>query len=69
MEHPVDIIVQDAYDGAVNLILNDNKNYPRLINTRFSVQDENTFKITDHIGFKDSNVYSEDTFNVDTLLK
>jgi hypothetical protein len=37
MEHPVDIIVQDAYDGAVNLILNDNKNYPRLINTRFSV--------------------------------
>ena len=69
MEHPVDIIVQDAYDGAVNLILNDNKNYPRLINTRFSVQDENTFKITDHIGFKDSNVYSEETFNVDTLLK
>lgn len=69
MEHPVDIIVQDAYDGAVNLIINDNKNYPRLINTRFSVQDENSFKITDHIGFKDSNVYSEETFNVDTLLK
>lgn len=69
MEHPVDILVQDAYDGAVNLIINDNKNKPRLINSRFSVQDENTFKLTDHIGFKDSNVYSEDLFNVDTLLK
>lgn len=69
MEHPVDILVQDAYDGGVNLILNDGKNRPRLINSRFSVQEEDTFKITDHIGFKDSNVYEEDTFEVDTLLK
>ena len=69
MEHPVDIIVQDAYDGAVNLVLNDGKNKPRLVNTRFAVQDEGTFKITDHIGFKDSNVYDGTTFDVDTLLK
>lgn len=67
--HPVDIIVQDSYDGAVNLILNDGKNIPRLINTRFSVQDENTFKIPDHAGFKDTNIYEDDTFNVDTALK
>jgi len=37
MEHPVDILIQDAYDGAVNLLLNDDKNPPRLINSRFSV--------------------------------
>ena len=67
--HPVDIVVQDSYDGAVNLIINDGKNIPRLINTRFSVQDENTFKIPDHSGFKDTNIYEDDTFDVDTALK
>lgn len=69
MEHPVDIILQDSYDGAVNMIINDGKNRPRLINSRFSVQDENTFKIPDHSGFKDTNIYDEETFNIDTLLK
>ena len=69
MEHPVDILLQDSYDGAVNMILNDGKNKPRLINSRFSVQDENTFKIPDHSGFKDTNIYDEDTFDVDTQLK
>lgn len=69
MLHPVDIVVQDADDGAVNLILNDGKNIPRLINTRFSVQDENTFNIPDHTGFKDTNIYEDSTFDVDTALK
>lgn len=69
MEHPVDIITQDAYDGGVNLIINDGKNVPRLINQRFSVQDENTFKVTNHSGFKDTNIYDEETFSVDTSLK
>jgi hypothetical protein len=69
MEHPVDIILQDSYDGAVNMIINDGKNRPRLINSRFSVQDENTFKIPDHSGFKDTNIYDEETFDVDTQLK
>ena len=69
MEHPVDIILQDSYDGAVNMVLNDGKNRPRLINSRFSVQDENTFKIPDHSGFKDTNIYDEETFDVDVQLK
>lgn len=69
LQHPVDIICQDAYDGGVNMIINDDKNPARLINSRFSVQEENTFKITDHIGFKDSNIYTETGFNVETLLR
>lgn len=69
LQHPVDIMCQDAYDGGVNMIINDDKNPPRLINSRFSVQEENTFKITDHIGFKDSNIYTESGFNVETLLR
>jgi hypothetical protein len=37
LQHPVDIICQDAYDGGVNMIINDDKNPARLINSRFSV--------------------------------
>ena len=69
LEHPVDIILQDSYDGSVNMILNDNKNPSKLINSRFSIQDENRFIIPDHTGFKDTNVYDETTFEVDTDLK
>lgn len=69
MEHPVDILLQDSYDGAVNMIINDGKNPSRLINSRFSVQDEGTFKIPDHTGFKDTNIYEESSFDVDTRLK
>ena len=69
MEHPVDIILQDSYDGAVNMIINDGKNKSRLINSRFSVQNDGTFKIPDHSGFKDTNIYDEETFDVDTQLK
>lgn len=69
LEHPVDMIVQNSYDGSVNLIINDGKNIPRLINSRFSVQDENKFIIPDHKGYKDTNIYSEDTFNIDSALK
>lgn len=69
LEHPVDIQIQPAYDGAVNLVLNDGKNIPRLINSRFSVLGENQFRITDHTGFKDTNIYDETTFDVDTAIK
>lgn len=37
LEHPVSIEVQNSYDGSVNLIITDNKNEPRLINSGFSV--------------------------------
>ena len=42
LEHPVEIACQRSYDGSVNLILNDNKNQPRLINTRFTPKQNNT---------------------------
>lgn len=60
--HPVDILVQDANDGAVNLVLNDGKTKPKLVNSRFSVQEDQQFFITDRIGFKDTNIYNKNTF-------
>lgn len=34
LENPIDIECQPSYDGTVNLILNDDVNPPRIINTR-----------------------------------
>ena len=68
LNHPVDIEVQPSYDGSVNLILNDNKTPPKLINSRFSVRQKNTYEIVDRIGENDTNIYNSSTFNKDTSL-
>ena len=43
--HPVSIEVQPSYDGSVNLILTDDKNPPRLINSRFAVLENGKWEI------------------------
>lgn len=68
LEHPVDIQVQPSYDGSVNLILNDDKNIPRLINSRFSVRERNTYEIVDRIGEYDTNIYNSKNFDKDSSL-
>ena len=68
LEHPVDIVCQKSYDGSVNLILNDNKNQPRLINTRFSARENNTYERVDRTGNTDTNLYDESEFEIDTSL-
>ena len=68
LEHPVNIEVQPSYDGSVNLILNDDKNIPRLINSRFSAREKNSYEIVDRIGENDTNIYNSDTFDKDTSL-
>lgn len=67
--HPVDIVCQPSYDGSVNLILNDDKNPPRLINSRFTVLENNTYKIIDRKGNNDTNIYDDSSeFEIDTSL-
>ena len=45
LQHPVQIEVQKSYDNSVNLIINDGKNIPRLINSGFVVLSGNKYKI------------------------
>lgn len=68
LNSPLEITAQNSYDGSVNLIFNDNKNIPRLINSRFSVLQNNTYEIVDRIGNNDTNLYDEDQFDMDTSL-
>ena len=43
LNHPVEILPQYSYDNSVNLIINDGKNKPRLINSRFSATARNKY--------------------------
>ena len=66
LNHPVQIEAQQSYDGSVNLILNDDKNIPRIINTRFAVTGNNSYEISDRT--VDSNIYDYETFDIQTSL-
>lgn len=39
MQHPVEVEIQPSYDGSVNLILNDDHDVPRIVNSAFSVKE------------------------------
>lgn len=69
INHPVTLTPQYSYDNSVNLIINDGKNQPRLINSRFSATERNKYQIVDRRGDNDTNIYDQGTeFDVDTSL-
>ena len=69
LNNPVDIIPQWSYDNSTNLIINDGKNPPRLINSRFSVTEKNQYQVCNRKGNNDTNIYDQGPqFNIDTSL-
>lgn len=68
LEHPVDIIPQQSYDGSTNLILDDGLHTPKLINSRFSSTGMNTYQIVDREGDNDTNIYDDSSFDTDVSL-
>ena len=68
LQNPVDIQIQPSYDGSVNLILNDDLNQPRMINSRFAALENNTFQVCDHNGENDTNIYDNENFETETSL-
>lgn len=63
-----DLLIVDEFDGSTNIIINDDRNQPRLINSGFAVQEDNTFLIPEHYTNSVTNIYSNDTFDRDTQL-
>lgn len=68
LNSPIDISVQPSYDGTVNLILNDDRNTPKLINTRFTPIEDKRYKIVDRKGNNDTNIYDIQTLEQTTRL-
>ena len=69
LNHPVQITPTYSYDNSVDLIINDGKNKPKIINSRFSAIGKNKYKIVDRNGNNDTNIYDKGTqFDIDTSL-
>lgn len=68
LRHHVNIDCQPSYDGTVNLILNDDVNPPKIVNTRFSKLEDNKFKVITRSQENQTNLYKENNVDVDTRL-
>lgn len=68
LKNPIDIEIQNSYDGTVNLILNDDINPPRIINSRMAVNDSNTYKVINRNQIIQTNLYNEDKIDSETRL-
>lgn len=68
VQKPIQMDIIPEYDGSVNIIMNDDKHLPKLINSGFSVEENNTYKIPEHNGNAVTNVYDEKTLEGDTSL-
>lgn len=68
LENPIDIECQQVYDGSVNLILNDDTNPPRIINSRIALLENNRYKIINRNQNKQSNLYNINNLDQETRL-
>lgn len=68
LNNPLNIECQPSYDGTVNLIINDDKNPPRIINTRFSKIEDNRYKIINRNQLEQTNLYRVGKIDQQTRL-
>ena len=68
LNNPLNIECQPSYDGTVNLILNDDKNPPRIINTRFSKIEDNRYKVISRDQLEQTNLYRVGSIDQQTRL-
>ena len=68
LNNPLNIECQPSYDGTVNLIINDDKNPPRIINTRFTTLEDNRYRIINRNQKEQTNIYEDTMIDQQTRL-
>ena len=68
INNPLSIECQPSYDGTVNLIISDDENPIRCINTRFTKVESGRFKIINRDQIEQTNIYKEDTISLANLV-
>lgn len=68
VNNPISIECQPSYDGTVNLIISDDDNPLRLINSRFTKTENNRFKIINRDQVEQTNVYKESHLSTANLI-
>ena len=68
LNNPLNIECQPSDDGTVNLIINDDKNPPRIVNSRFTKIEDNRFRIINRNQSEQTNLYKEGKIDAQTRL-
>lgn len=68
IKNPVDINCEFAYDSSANIIINDEQNPLKLINSRFIMTSSTSYTVADRKGDLDTNIYSKEHFRSETSL-
>lgn len=68
LNNPVNIECQPSYDGTVNLIINDDKNPPRIVNTTYTTVEDNKYKRIVRNQTEQTNIYREGQIDSQTRL-
>ena len=68
LSKPLDLQCQPSYDGTVNLIINDDTNPPRIINSRFSVIEDNRYRVINRNQKEQTNLYDVTKVDQQTRL-
>ena len=68
LNNPLNIECQPSYDGTVNLIINDDINPPRIINSRFTKTEDNRFRIINRNQIEQTNLYKRGEIDLTTRL-
>ena len=69
IHHPVDIECQPSYDGSTNIIFNDDYSVPRIVNSAFSVTEDNSYERVSRNQLVKTNIYRENTIDSETRLQ
>ena len=68
ISQPLTINTEVSYDDSVNLIVTDDINPPKIINSRFYLTSSTEYRIADRHGNLDTNIYSAKDFKIETSL-
>ena len=68
LNNPLNIECQPSYDGTVNLIINDDKNPPRIINSRFTKIEDGRYRIINRNQKQQTNLYKRNKIDQQTRL-
>ena len=68
LNNPLSIECQPSYDGTVNLIINDDKNPPRIINSRFTKIEDGRYRIINRNQKQQTNLYKRNKIDQQTRL-
>ena len=68
LNNPLNIECQPSYDGTVNLIINDDINPPRIVNSRFTKIEDGRYRIINRNQIQQTNIYEEGRIDLQTRL-